>query len=312
MAEEVADAAIDFWLGSAGDEPRLDLSFYGGEPFLEPELMRRATGRARRLARGGQSVRCMTPTNGLLADPAALGDELELAVSIDAVGEASERRHADGRNPTPALLAALPTLLPHAKLARMTVTPGNVGRLCENVRAIARLGFRSIVFQPAWELEWDTSAIRHWSREHGRLTTWMRGARQAGLALPELPTLGGILGRLRRGAPRRPCGSGVSLCAVATDGSIFPCYRFVFGTDYRLGDVDRGITAGEARRELGALDPDDLRPEDGACARCEARDGCTHFCPALGYQRCGDLRAVPAAVCELMRAAVLATRAVLC
>jgi uncharacterized protein len=312
MAEEVVDAAIDFWLGSAGEEPRLDLSFYGGEPFLEPELMRRALGRARRHARPGQSVRCMTPTNGLLVDPAALDGQLELAVSIDAVRDASERRYADGRDPSPALLAALPMLLPHAKLARMTVTPSNVERLCENVQAIARLGFRSIVFQPAWELEWDTSAIRHWSREHARLVTWMRGARQAGLALPELPNLTGILGRLQRGAPRRACGAGVSLCAVATDGSIFPCYRFVFGTDYRLGDVTRGITASEARRELAALEPDDLRPEDGVCVSCPARDGCTHFCPAFGQERCGDLRAVSAVVCELARAAVLAARAVVC
>ncbi len=312
MTREVVDAAIDFWLGSASDGPRLDLSFYGGEPFLEPELMQRALARARLHARPGQSVRCMTPTNGLRVDPALLSGEIELAVSIDAVRDTSERRYEDGRDPSQALLAALPLLLPHTKLARMTVTPDNVGRLCENVQAIARLGFRSIVFQPAYELDWDRSAIEHWCRQHVRLVTWMRGARQAGVALPELPNLTGIEGRLRRGVPRRACGAGVSLCAVATDGAIFPCYRFVFGAEYCLGDVTRGISAPELRRELGMVSPDDLRPEDGDCASCEARDGCTHFCPALGHQQCEDLRAVPRVVCELSRGAVLAVRAVLC
>jgi uncharacterized protein len=312
MTEEVVDAAIDFWLASAGEQPRLTLSFYGGEPWLEPELMRRALARARSRVGAQQSVQCMAPTNGLLVDRAALDGGLELAVSIDAARSSSERRYADGSDSTPALLATLPALLPHAPLARMTVTPSNVEQLCQNVQAVARLGFRRIVFQPAWELGWDSSAIQHWSREHARLATWMRGARQAGARLPELPNLTGILGRLRRGAPRRACGAGVGLSAVATDGALFPCYRFVFGTDYRLGDVAAGITAVDARRELAAVRPDELCPEDGTCTTCAARDGCTHFCPALGHQKCGDLRAVPAVVCALSRAAVLATRSAFC
>jgi uncharacterized protein len=301
MTEEVVDAAIDFWLASAGEEPRLNLSFYGGEPWLEAELMRRALTRARSRVGAQQSVQCMAPTNGLLVDRAALDGGFELAVSIDAARNAFERRYADGRDPTP----ALPALLPHAPLARMTVTPSNVAQLCQNVQAVARLGFRNIVFQPAWELDWDSSAIRLWSREHACLATWMRGARQAGARLPELPNLTGVLARLRRGA-------GVSLSAVATDGALFPCYRFVFGADYRLGDVVAGITAHEAWRELAALRPDELSPEDGTCTSCAARGGCTHFCPALGHQRCGDLRAVPAVVCALSRAAVLATCSAFC
>jgi uncharacterized protein len=308
MTDEVVDAAIDFWLTGARNEPRLDLSFYGGEPFLAAGLLKRAMERARRHTSAGQRLKFMTPTNGLLVDRAALDDGLDLAVSIDAVDRPCDRQYPNGEDPVPRLLATLPDLLPHAPLARMTVTPMNVGRLCRNVQAVARLGFRRIVFQPAWELAWDAMAIDTWAREHARLLTWAVGAHYAGVRIPDLPNLNGIEARLRRGTQRKACGSGVELAAVATDGSVFPCYRFVFGSDYRLGDVASGITQRGAQEEFASLDPDGLRSEDGSCATCAARDGCTHFCPALGHQMCGDLRRVPGVVCALTRAQVLAVR----
>jgi uncharacterized protein len=312
MSEAVVDAAVDFWLATARDEPGLNLSFYGGEPFLEPALMRRALARARSHAGDRQGLRCMTPTNGLVVDRAALDDGIELVVSIDAIPDGVERRHADGRDPVAEVLARLPDLLPHVALARMTVTPTNVTRLSQNVQAIARRGFPSIVFQPAWELGWDDAAILAWGREHARLFTWMLGARQAGARIPELPNLAGVLARLRRGKPRRACGAGVELAAVATDGSILPCYRFVFGTDCRLGDVGTGVTEHATQRAFAALAPDALGPEEGSCTACPASDGCTHYCPALGHLMCGDVARVPAVVCALTRAAVLALRPLIC
>ena len=57
------------------------------------------------------------------------------------------------------------------------------------------------------------------------------------------------------------------------------------------------------------LDPRALRAEDGSCATCPARDGCTHACPALGWAMARDLRGVPSSVCRLVRAQVAAVGA---
>jgi uncharacterized protein len=306
MSAAVADAAIDRWLAVAGREPRLSLSFYGGEPLLERELVARAVERLRQGASPSQTVRAFTPTNGVDAEPI---EGLELAVSLDAIDGSSTRRLPGGPDSTPVVLASLERLLPHVVLARMTVTPGNVGALAANVRAVARLGFRKIVYLPAYECRWESSEVAAWGRGHAQLALWRRGAHNAGLAVPELPNLIGIERRLREGAPRRACGAGVSLAAVATDGRFFPCYRLVFGDDLCLGDVARGFTERATIAALAALTPDDLEPEDGNCCRCPARHGCTHSCMALGYLQTGNLRGVPGVVCELMRAAVAGVQA---
>jgi uncharacterized protein len=311
MSPEGVDAAVDAWVAAARAEPALTLSFYGGEPCLEPALLHRAMARARAVAAPGQRLRCWTATNGLAVPTALLDLGLELAVSIDGVVGADERRTADGRSARDDLLAALPALLPHARLARVTVTPANVVRLCRNLQDLARLGFRRIVVQPAWELVWGDDAVAAWTREQERLATWVAGARASGSPVPELPHLAAVERRLRHGAPRFACGAGESHAAVATDGGLYPCYRFVFGAEYRLGEAGLGITDREAQRAI-AVPVDALRPEEGGCAACPAADGCVHYCPALGHLLGGEPSAVPAVVCALHRATVMAVRRALC
>ena len=295
------------------------LSFYGGEPLLALAAMRRAVGRARD-ALGRRHLRVLTPTNGMQTGDEVIAfcrDEgVELAVSIDGDPASTERCFPDGRPATQALLDRLPALLAQSggprrpALARVTVTPTSVGQLASSVRRLARLGFGRILYLPAFEAEWDDAAIATWAREHRRIGTWIVGARSAGLPVPDLPDFRAVEERLARGAPRRACGAGVRLAAVSTDGGIYPCYRLVFGEDdgCRLGDVERGYTNQEALARFAAFDPDAMRPEEGDCATCTARDGCTHACPALGWEMLGDVAGVPAVACRLMRAKVEAIR----
>jgi radical SAM protein with 4Fe4S-binding SPASM domain len=99
----------------------------------------------------------------------------------------------------------------------------------------------------------------------------------------------------------------VSHVAVATDGTIYPCYRTVFdprGATAVLGHVAGGRGAPEVQRAYAALDPGRPRPQDGDCESCPAQGGCALFCPALGLLLAGDIGIVPRVVCELTRAQV--------
>jgi uncharacterized protein len=317
MSERTLDVAVDRFARHASGQDVM-LSFYGGEPFLALGAMQRAVGRAK-AALGERHLRVLTPTNGL-----QLGDDalafckeagVELAVSIDGDPASAERCFPDGRPATPALLDRIPDLLAQGDarrpaMARITVTPTNVGQLAASVRRLARLGFGRILYLPAFEAEWDDAAVATWAREHRRIGTWLVGARSAGLAVPDLPDFRAIEERLARGAPRSACGAGDRIAAVSTDGGIYPCYRLVFheGNGCRLGDVERGYTNQEALARFAAFSPDAMRPEDGDCASCAARDGCTHACPALGWEMLGDVAGVPSVACRLMRARVEAIR----
>ncbi|HEX7603769.1 MAG TPA: radical SAM protein [Polyangiaceae bacterium] len=319
MSEGVADAAVELLARHAAPEGTVTLSFFGGEPFLATTLLRRAAERARSVARDGRRLRLTTTTNGLLLDDGALDfcheSGMELAVSVDGDASSTDRPYANGRGSTSDVLANLPAILslePGAKLiARMTVTPDNVGELARRVQALARLGFRRIFFLPAYEMDWTDDAVRAFGREHRRIGAWIAAAKRSGAFVPELPTWRGIEARLARGRAKGACGAGVSQVAVATDGRLLACYRLLSEPDadrHVLGDVVNGFTNDEALRHFASLDPADVQPEDGDCASCSARDGCTHSCPALGIAMRGDARAVPRSVCELTRAAVEAVR----
>ena len=319
MTPEVADRAVDWFAANAAEEGTLGLSFFGGEPFLATEQMRRMTGRMRNLVPAHRRVRVVTPTNALALSEADITwcrqQDVELAISIDGGADSCGRKRADGGECGGALARAVPEILrelpPGGALARMTVTPANVGSLCPNTRALGRMGFERIVYLPDYDACWDEGALARWRREHQRIATWMVGARSAGQSVPVLPAWKAIEARLARGVPRRRCGAGIDQVTVVPDGGLYPCYRFAYAKDaqaWRLGDVHDGVLDREKVARLERADADRLRPERGACAACPAADGCTHHCPAMGFIATGDVERVPEIVCRLMEAQVEAVR----
>ena len=319
MTPEVADRAVDWYVAHAARDGTLGLSFFGGEPFLAAEQMRRVTGRLRDIVPAQRRVRVVTPTNALAMSEADVAwcrqRDVELAISIDGGAESRGRKRADGGECADALARAVPEILrklpPGAALARMTVTPANVASLCASIRALGRMDFERIVYLPDYDACWDEAALSLWRREHQRLATWMVGARSAGHSVPELPAWKAIEARLLRGAPRRRCGAGIDQVTVTPDGGLHPCYRFAYAKNaqsWQLGDVREGVLDPEKVARLEGADVDRLRPERGACAACPAADGCTHHCPAVGFLATGDVERVPEIVCHLMEAQVEAVR----
>jgi uncharacterized protein len=313
MSDDVIDAAVELFARHADGTGELTLSFFGGEPFLQPESMERAVARARERF-GPRMPRVVTPTNGLAVDGRARSlcrrNGIKLALSIDGVSSSTARPYADGRDSTSALRSRIPRILADSAerpvSARMTVTPQNVAELGRNIRAVARMGFRKIFYLPDVEQDWDEDALRRWRVAHEQIGTWLVGAHGAGVTVPDLPPWRGIEARLLLGRPKRACGAGERLVAVTTDGRLVPCYRFAFerGESHVLGTVREGFTRPDVAERFANLDPSTLHPQDGDCANCEAAEGCTHVCPAQGWLACGDPLAVPTVTCRLMRVQV--------
>lgn len=313
MSPEVADRAVDFLIDQGRAQKRLSLSFFGGEPLLETALMDRVIDRMRSC---GKPVRIVTPTNGLLleGDRLAWAKErgLELAISVDGTRN-TERRSLIGRDSAGELARLLPGILalgPQARLiGRMTVTPSNVGSLSANVRAVARLGFPRIALQPALEMPWDDAAIEAWGFEHRMIGLWLAELNASGARVPDLNWWRAVEERLLLHKPRVACGAGERVIAASPDGSLFPCFRLVFGQESScVGNVETGISKPELLRAFATAHPDHARPERGSCESCPSHDGCTHFCPALGWLAMGNPNGIPDVACRLMRAQVEAIR----
>jgi len=319
MTLDVAERALNLLFQTAPAGAPVAVSFFGGEPLLVPDLLRRIAARAHELAGPDRPVRFAITTNGSAVDAEgmALLRELDMnvAVSHDGAGQVA-RPLASGGDSLPDLRARLPRLLglKRSPLARMTVTPQNVSRLAESVREVHGEGFERILFLPAIEARWNADALSAWKRQNERLVTWLVGRYNAGRTGPDLPAWRGILGLLRGDVQRKHCGAGHTQLTVAVDGRIYPCYRSVYdprGDALVLGDVWSGLHETDARTLWRTLDPARPQPEASSCDECSARDGCGFFCPALGHLMLGDAAAVPAAACALTRIQVAACRKLL-
>jgi uncharacterized protein len=312
MSMDVASRALDFFFDHASGAKKLSLAFFGGEPLLEPGLLRRISEEALRRA-GSRRLELSATTNGTALDDEGLEVVrqlgLKLAVSHDGACGHGARRLASGEPSLALLRRNLPKLRAiegAVALARMTVTPRSVPMLADDLRSVLEDGLSAVQYLPAFEADWDDLAVRRWTDEHHRLVTWLVGRKGTGAPCPTLPQWRGILGRLG-GKPRRHCGAASRRIAVSVDGTLHPCYRTVFepaGSRLALGDVWAGITRPEVQTALAGLDPTHVHPQEGDCGTCAARSGCGFFCPALGELLLGDPLAVPRSACALTRGQV--------
>jgi uncharacterized protein len=317
MSPKTALAAVDLLVDRAPKDAPLSLSFFGGEPFLQRELMGEVMAYARK--RRPDGIRFGTPSNGTLLDSSEArqlihANQMRLALSVDAVG-------GDAGHNLERLRPSLPWLREATSIVRMTVTPESVGGLFETIIALfAELGStpgQKIMHQPALERRWPSSAVRAWLKQHQQLADWACERYGQGLPLPRLTVLEGIVGKLERDTAAAFCGAGSSQVAVDPDGKIFGCFRSAYdprADQLVLAELRDGRVRSVNETQLAAyarLHPVRARPEQGACKACEARAGCTVYCPAMGQALLGDLRAVPADACTLMQIQVRICRDVL-
>lgn len=329
MTRATAGRALDLLFQHAAPTGTLTVSFFGGEPFLVPARLREIAEDA--LARAPDPARLAfaVTTNATALTPEGLAfvREYPVRVGVSFDGHRGQRGRplADGgrsearaREGIAALAEAVRARGGESLIGRMTVTPGNVAHLAENVRTTFSAGLGRILFLPDIEVPWDARALDRWEQQQRRLATWIVGREGAGRPVPRLMAWEGVLARLR-GAPRAHCGAGVTQVAVATDGRIYPCYRSLYdprreqvllGTVEQglQGTVEQGLTGFGVRERFAELDPERPRPEVTPCASCDARDGCGFFCPAVGHLSLGDPAAVPEVACALTRIQVAVCR----
>ena len=269
-------------------------------------------------ARRPEGLTFSAPTNGTLLDDEAMAlvrrSEMSLALSADGAASTADRLDQQGRGTLDRLDAVIPELRDLSPMARMTVTPDNVEHLSSNVRALFERGLERIMHQPALETPWPAQAVDRWQQQHRELADWACERYAAREPLPDLTVLEGIISRLC-GSGMSYCGAGVTQAAVDPDGKVFGCFRSVSdpGAEHlALGDVLGGPVNEPLLRAYARLDPRRARPEDrDSCKGCEARDGCTVYCAAMGHVLSGDLRAVGHDACQLMRIQVDVCRYIL-
>ena len=304
MPLETALNAVDLLFSGVTRGERVNLSFLGGEPLINRDVIRAATERATQLAaeRGVEATFSITTNGTLLSeDDGAFFEQYGFAVtiSIDGIGAMHDAQRAfKGGNGSYARIIAnaAPLLRMQRRMqvsARVTVTPRNLA-LRETLDELLALGFHSAGFSPMLAAptgndEMDAAALEQMLEQMNACGEEMERRVVAGRRYP-FTNLVNALREIHKGTHRPyPCGAGAGYLGVSADGDLAACHRFVGDDAGAMGSV---TAIDRAKQNAWLADRHVHRQEP--CRSCWARylcgGGCHHEVLARGRTACDYVR----------------------
>ncbi len=328
MSEETARGTLDRLLGSGRRE--LAVRFYGGEPLLAFDLVRRTVEEAERRRPRGSRLLFSLSTNGLLLDTERAAflsaHRIETHVSFDGSRAAQQLRAPGTFDVLSERLEELRRLLPafYEGLLEVaiTVTPENLHTLSEAVDSLLQRRIANITLGPVMggSLKWERSQERELD---GQLRLVYRRSRAVYGRTGRVPVT------LFRRTPGRPlakergamCGIGLGRSiTVDVDGEVSTCpllarsYQTLSSpglrrwvAPLRIGRLDAPDLGGRLERFRAQVRCSPLfmqrerkRTARRRCADCRCRASC-RVCPVAIAHAGDDPHRVPEFLCAFNR-----------
>ncbi|MBF0548024.1 MAG: radical SAM protein [Candidatus Riflebacteria bacterium] len=305
MDRETAEEAVRF--GHKNSTGHLDISFFGGEPFLEKELMFHVIEYAR-LWRKTEGItiplRFFATTNGLLLDEETIKRSVEsgiiLSLSLDGHGACHDltRPLPDGTGSFARIAEHFPTLLkfcPNIQILA-TFSPRNVKFLSEGIEKLYYCGFQHFTVGLNYEEPWNDAALETMRSEYRALGRFYEGCFESGKLLGINIFDSKIASHVYESCERCACcDKNDGEIAVAPSGNIYPCLRLVKTDEDHsvlLGNVKTGMD-----RKLRAKIMVESGREWEECKICSLKGRCFHYCGAVNYKVNGAWNQPPRALC---------------
>lgn len=300
MSYEVGKKALDFLIANSGNREHLEVDFFGGEPLMNWDVVKRLVeyGRSREEA-CHKKFRFTLTTNGVL-----LNDEImefcnkemsNVVLSLDVRREVNDHMRPF-RNGKGSYELIVPKFQEFAKrrgdkdyFVRGTFTNKNLD-FGEDVLHYAALGFKKMSMEPVVAEPGEDYAIREEDlprilKEYDRLAAEYVKRHKEGRGF----TFFHFMIDLKQGpcvAKRLSgCGSGTEYLAVTPWGDLYPCHQFVGKEEFLLGNVDTGVTNTAIRDEFKLCN---VYAKE-KCRDCFARFYCSGGCAANSYNFHGSI-----------------------
>jgi uncharacterized protein len=313
MSEATARAAVDFMLKESGESRVAHLTFFGGETLLNLPVLKASIAYARtRAAELGKDVDFSMTTNATLLRSDVIqylaDNDVGVTISIDGPKDVQDgfRVFKGGAGSYDVVLPKIKELLQRHKRhligARVTLTAANL-----DVKRIFRhlteeIGFAEVGFAPA-----TTAAKRDYAIAGDGYEQVLEQFRALAREFLEYALAGrhhgfsnvkDTLEEIHKGMSKPyPCGAGLGLLGVSTDGDVALCHRFAGSGAHKLGSVRNGIDREQQARFL----EESHIAEKTDCSRCWARPVCAGGCYHEAYTRYGDARRPNLHYCEWIR-----------
>ena len=316
MEDDTARQSIDFLLRNCGDRPQVSITFFGGETLLNFPAIRTAVEYAEQRATAlRKRVHYSLTTNATLLTDEVIDfltqHRFGITVSIDGDQKEQDRHRTFQKG-----VGSFATIAPRIQLlvaknkerkgrslgARVTLTAG-AAPVPDTYRFLTQeLGFDEVGFAPVTAGLGRTYALGELGyerllREFGELAEDYIAAAIRGES-HGFANLGDLLRELHQGVNKaHPCGAGLGLLGVSTEGDIGLCHRFVESKDHELGNVATGLDEA-ARTSFLQRAHVDTKTD---CTKCFARPLCAGGCYHEAHVRYGDATKANLHYCEWIR-----------
>lgn len=312
MSFDVGKRALDFLIENSGKKHNLEVDFFGGEPLMNWETVKKLVEYARSVEKNyDKHFRFTLTTNGMLIDDDVIDftnrEMSNVVLSLDGRKEVHDRLRVDydGSGSYDRIVPKFKKLV-NARggknyYIRGTFTHANPD-ITNDIFHIVDLGFSSLSLEPVVCDPSDPAALTNKDieivkKEYEKLAVWLSERKKSGHSVTfyhymlDLENGPCIYKRLAG------CGSGTEYMAVTPWGDLYPCHQFVGESSFKLGDVYKGVINETIREEFrlrSIQTPDE-------CQSCWALFYCSKGCAANSFHATGSINGVYKAFCELFK-----------
>ncbi|MBR0183898.1 MAG: thioether cross-link-forming SCIFF peptide maturase [Clostridia bacterium] len=286
MSEKTAKNAIDFLILNSKKRKNLEVDFFGGEPMMNFEVIKKTIEYAKKSAKiFDKNFRFTITTNGLGLDDEKidfLNSEMSnIVMSLDGRKNINDsmRITAGGSGCYDIVVENFKKIIKKRGkkdyYIRGTFTKKNLD-FTQDVIALYNLGFKKISLEPAvidestdYALDFDD--LEKIQKEYDKLAAWVINTQKID---PEFVFFhfnidlknGPCLTKRVKG-----CGCGNDYIAVTPSGDIFPCHQFVGKTEFLMGNVNDNLFSKEIKSKCIKNLKDTLK----SCQNCSAKVFCS-------------------------------------
>ena len=314
MSFETGKRAIDFLIENSGYHKNLDIDFFGGEPLMNWEVVKKLVLYARSIEKdAGKNIRFTLTTNGINIDDDVIDfcnkEMHNVVLSLDGRKETNDRFRVDYKGN-----GSYDVIVPKFKkfveargnksyYMRGTYTHFNTD-FVEDIKHMADLGFKELSMEPvvtspdspSFLTEEDLPVLM---QQYEDLAHEMIKRNKEGNGFTFYHymldlTCGPCIYKRISG-----CGAGTEYIAVTPWGDIYPCHQFVGDEKMKLGDIFNGFTdhGKEVSRDFAQVN---CYTREG-CKDCWAKLYCSGGCAANAYHSGGDIKEIYDYGCKLFR-----------
>lgn len=312
MSFEVGKRALDFLIENSGTRRNLEVDFFGGEPLMNFDVVKKLVEYARSIEKEkNKNFRFTLTTNGVLVDKDVIDfanrEMSNVVLSLDGRKEVHDRYRVDysGNGSWDKIVPKFQEFVKARGgknyYMRGTFTHANPDFL-EDIKTMLDLGFTELSMEPVVAAEGDPAALTEADKpivlkQYEELARLMLKRDKEGRPFTFYHYMIDLKGGPCIYKRISGCGSGTEYMAVTPWGDLYPCHQFVGDEKFKLGDIWKGVDNTAVQNKFASCNV--YARED--CRDCWAKLYCSGGCAANAYHSTGSVRGIYKYGCDLFR-----------